>query len=120
MSWTGFPTSCYVAHKDVTDSADVLKNMKVVAERTEVHKLINSIWNTEILPEVWKESIIIPIYKKGDKTDCSNYRHLTLLSSTYKIVSNILLSRLTPYVEEIIGLNLMEAIPVFVGTIKLG
>jgi hypothetical protein len=28
----------------------------------------------EELPEQWKESIIVPIYKKGDKTDCSNYQ----------------------------------------------
>jgi len=34
----------------------------------EIHKLIISIWNKEELPEVWKESIIVPIYKKGDKT----------------------------------------------------
>jgi hypothetical protein len=39
---------------------------------SEIHKLINSIWNKEELPEQWKESIIVPIYKKGDKTDCSN------------------------------------------------
>ena len=40
----------------------------------EVHKLIMSIWNKAELPEKWKESIVVPIYKKGDKTDCSNYR----------------------------------------------
>ena len=42
-------------------------------------------------------------YKKGDETDCSNYRGIELLSTMYKILSNILLSRLTAYAEEIIG-----------------
>ena len=37
--------------------------------RCAIHKLISSIWNKEELPEEWKESIIVPIYKKGDKTD---------------------------------------------------
>jgi len=40
----------------------------------EIHKLIISIWNKEKLPEEWQELIIVPMYKKGDKTDCSNYR----------------------------------------------
>jgi hypothetical protein len=35
--------------------------------RPEIHKLIISIWNKEELPEEWKESVIVPIYKKGDK-----------------------------------------------------
>jgi len=69
----------------------------------EIHKLIISIWNNEELPEEWKESIIVPKYKKGDKTDCSNYRGISLLPTMYKILSNILLSRLTPYAEETIG-----------------
>jgi hypothetical protein len=34
-----------------------------------VHKLINSIWITEELPDQWKLSVIVPIHKKGDKTD---------------------------------------------------
>jgi hypothetical protein len=71
--------------------------------RSESHKFIISIWNKEELPEEWKESIIGPIYKKGDKTDCRNYRRISLLSTTYKILSNILLPRLTPYTEESIG-----------------
>jgi hypothetical protein len=50
-----------------------------------------------------KVAIIIPIHKNGDKTDCSNYRGILLLSTSYKMLSNILLSRLSPYVDEIIG-----------------
>ena len=51
----------------------------------------------------WKESVIVPTYKKGGKTDCSNYRGISLLPTVYKMLSNILVSRLTPYAEEIIG-----------------
>jgi hypothetical protein len=69
--------------------------------QSETLKLINSIWNKEELLEQWKESIIVHIYKKGDKTDHSNYQGISLLSPTYKILSNILLSRLTLYAEEI-------------------
>ena len=49
-----------------------------------------------------EESIKVPVYVKGDETDCINYRSISLLPTTYKILSNILLSRLlTPYAEEI-------------------
>jgi hypothetical protein len=73
------------------------------SQHGEIHKLIISILNKEELPEEWKELIIEPVYKKGDKTDCSNYRGISLLPPTYKILFNILLSRLAPYAEEIIG-----------------
>jgi hypothetical protein len=59
--------------------------------------------NKEELLHQWKESIVVPIYKKGDKTDCSNYQGISLLSTSYKILSNILLTRLTPHADEIIG-----------------
>jgi hypothetical protein len=71
--------------------------------RSEIHKLIKLIWNKEELPHQWKESIVVPIHKNGDKTDCSNYRGISLLSTPYKILKNILLARLTPYADEIIG-----------------
>jgi hypothetical protein len=49
---------------------------------SEIRKLINSIWNKEELPEQWKESIIVPIYKNGDKTVCSNYQGISVLSTS--------------------------------------
>jgi hypothetical protein len=68
-----------------------------------IHKLINSTWNKEELPDQWKDSIIVLVHKKGNKTDCNSYCGISLLSTSYKILSNILLSRLSPYIGEIIG-----------------
>jgi hypothetical protein len=63
-----------------------------------IHKIITSVGNKEELPDQPKESIIVPIHKTGDKTHCNNYRGISLLSTSYKILSNIL-----PYIDEIIG-----------------
>jgi hypothetical protein len=71
--------------------------------RSEIHKLIRLIWNKEELPHQWRESIVVPINKKRDKTECSNYKGISLLSTSYKILSDIILARLTPYANEIIG-----------------
>jgi hypothetical protein len=70
---------------------------------SEIHKLIKLIWNKEELPHQLKESIVVPIHIKGDKTDCSNYRGISLLSTSYKILSNSPLSMLIPYADEIFG-----------------
>jgi hypothetical protein len=56
----------------------------------------------EKLTEQWEKSIIVLVYEKGDETECNNHRGILLLSTTYKILSNIQQSRLTPYVEEMI------------------
>jgi hypothetical protein len=61
------------------------------------------IWNKVELPHHWTDSIVLPIHKKGYRTDCSNYQGISLLSTSYKTLSNILLSRLIPYADEIIG-----------------
>jgi hypothetical protein len=61
------------------------------------------IWNKEELPHQWEESIVVPIHKKGDKTDCSNYQGISLLSTSCKILMYILLTTLTPYADEIVG-----------------
>jgi hypothetical protein len=48
-------------------------------------------------------SIVVTYYNKNGNTNCGNYRDISLLSNTYTILSIILLSRLTPYAEEITG-----------------
>ena len=70
---------------------------------SQIHKLLNSVWNRQELPEEWRESVILPIWKKDDKADCSNFRSTSLLLSTYKIISNVLLSMLTRFSQEITG-----------------
>jgi hypothetical protein len=69
---------------------------------SENHKLINSVWKKEELTDQWNDSIIAPIHKKGHKTDCKNYRGISL-STSYKSVSNILFSRVVAYIDEITG-----------------
>jgi hypothetical protein len=58
---------------------------------------------SKILPDQWKERIIVPIHKKGDKTHCNNYRGISPLSTSYKMLSNMLFSMLSPYMDEMIG-----------------
>jgi hypothetical protein len=54
------------------------------------------------LPDQWNESIIVLVYKKDDKTGCSNYREILLLLAAYNVLSNSFLLRLSQYVVEII------------------
>ena len=76
--------------------------------RFELRKLIKFIWNKEELPKNWQESFIVPVYKKGEKINCSNYRGILLFSTTFTILSNILQSRLTLYAGEFIGIISMD------------
>jgi len=48
----------------------------------ETYERINSIWNREILPEDWKESIVVPIYMKDVPTGCSYYTGISIFSTT--------------------------------------
>jgi hypothetical protein len=49
------------------------------------------------------ESIIIPIFKKFEKKECSNYRGEPYFSVTYKLLFNIMTSNSCPYAEKVIG-----------------
>jgi hypothetical protein len=57
--------------------------------RSEIHKLINYNWHKKALPEQWHECIVVPNYKEGSKTDWSNYRGISLLSTSHKIVPSL-------------------------------
>ena len=59
--------------------------------------LFNSILESGIFPEPWTEGIVIPIFKKGDKMDCGNYRGITLLSCFSKLFTVLLNRRIMSY-----------------------
>jgi len=62
-------------------------------------QLITKIWEEETLPTECTEGIICPIYKKGDRMICSNYRPIILLNVAYKIFTIVLNNRLSNIVE---------------------
>jgi hypothetical protein len=64
-----------------------------------LHGLICRAWSEERLPEEWKTAVICPIYKKGCKLECGNYRGISLLPAAYKLFSLIIASRLKPMME---------------------
>jgi len=63
------------------------------------YKSVLMIWNNEQLPQQWNEGIICPVYKKGDRLNCNNYRPITLLNIAYKIFAISLNKRLIENTE---------------------
>ena len=63
-----------------------------------LHSICQEIWKTQQWPQVWKRSVFIPIPKKGNAKECSNYHKIALISHTSKIMLKILRARLQQYV----------------------
>ena len=55
-----------------------------------LHPICQQIWKTQQWPQDWKSSLFIPIPKKGNPQECSNYRTIGLLSHTSKVMLKIL------------------------------
>lgn len=55
------------------------------------------------MPEEWYMGIIVPLHKKEDRKDCTNYRTITLLNTTYKILENRTTKNLKIYYERVLG-----------------
>jgi hypothetical protein len=51
--------------------------------------------------DVRHASLIHPTHKKNNKTNCSNYRGISLFNVTYKVMAKIIAKRFTPYTEEL-------------------
>ena len=59
-----------------------------------LHSICQQIWKTQQWPQDWKRSVFIPIPKKGNTKESSNYRTISLISHTSKVMLKILQARL--------------------------
>ena len=64
-----------------------------------LHSVCQQIWKTQQWPQDWKRSIFIPIPKKGNAKECSNYCTIALMSHAIKVMLKILQARLQQYVS---------------------
>ena len=64
-----------------------------------LHSICQQIWKTQQWPQDWKRSVFIPIPKKGNDKQCSNYHTIALISHASKVMLKILQARLQQYVN---------------------
>ena len=78
--------------------AELLQILKDDAVKV-LHSICQQIWKIQQWPQNWKRSVCIPIPKKGNAKECSNYRTIALISHASKIMLKILQNRLQQYVN---------------------
>ena len=81
----GLPVELFLILKD--DAVKVL------------HSICQQIWKTQQWPQDWKRSVFVPIPKKGNAKECSNYRTIALISHANKVMLKILQARFQQYVN---------------------
>ena len=64
-----------------------------------LHSICQQIWKTQQWPPDWKRSVFIPIPRKGNAKECSNYHIIALISHTSKVMLKILQARLQQHVN---------------------
>ena len=68
-----------------------------------ITNFINNCWKSKKTPTEWKTAVILPIFKKGQRSNCDHYRGISLLNTGYKIYSRILVKRLKNIIETILS-----------------
>ena len=64
-----------------------------------LHSICQQIWKTQQWPQDWKMSVFIPIPKKGNAIECSNYHTIALISQASKVTLKVLQARVQQYVN---------------------
>ena len=78
---------------------ELFQILKDDAVKVLLHSICQQIWKTQQWPQDWKRSVLIPIPKKGNAKECSNYHTVALISHASKVMLNILQARLQQYVN---------------------
>ena len=64
-----------------------------------LHSICQQIWKTQQWPQDWKMSVVIPVPKKGNAKECSNYHTIALISHARKVMLKILQAKLQQYMN---------------------
>ena len=109
-----------ITKQEIKDALKKLKNGKAAGEdnipgellKSDINQttdvlyiLLNKIWETGTIPKDWKCGVLIKLPKKGDLSNCNNWRGITLLNVTSKILTRIILERLKKPLDEILREN---------------
>ena len=106
-----------ITHSEVTEAINHLKKGKAAGidnipaeflktDTTTVailHSICNKMWQSGVWPTQWTKSITVPLPKKGDLQNCSNYRTISLISHPSKVMLQIILQRLKLQIEPILA-----------------
>ena len=92
-----------------------------------LHSICQQIWKTQQWPQYWKRAVLIPLPKKGNAKECSNYRTIALISHASQVMLKILQARLQQYMNhefQMFKLDLLKAegpeitLPTSTGSLK--
>ena len=91
----GIPAELFQILKD-----DAVKVLYTTNLENLASKICQQIWKIQQWPQDWKRSVFIPILKKGNAKECSNYHTIARISHTSKVMLKILQARLQQYVNQ--------------------
>ncbi|KAI5734098.1 hypothetical protein M8J77_002409 [Diaphorina citri] len=83
-------------------SGELIKYAGIVGKHW-LYILFKRIWDEKQIPSEWREGIIIPLHKKGDRKKCSNYRGITLTSQVAKLFERIIERKIRPLIEPLLA-----------------
>ena len=92
---------CFIDYAKAFDCVDHNKLWRILKDEAVkvLHSICQRIWKTQQWPRDWKRSVFIPIPKKGNAKECSNYHTTALISHAIKVMLKILQIRLQQYVD---------------------
>lgn len=68
-----------------------------------LYRIFKGIWDEKRIPTDWKEGIIVPLFKKGDRKKCFNYRGITLTYQVAKLFERIIERKIRPLIEPLLA-----------------
>ncbi|KAL1447116.1 hypothetical protein WDU94_005460 [Cyamophila willieti] len=103
LTWNDVDTACKFIKTGKSPGPDeitgeMLKAAGIVGKHM-IYRLFKKCWDEKKIPEEWKEGIIVPLFKKGDRRVCNNYRGITLTSQVGKLYERIIELKIRPQLE---------------------